>query len=400
MGATGALVLALARRRLTWTLMRQAMDSTAKLTSFVIFILIGSRVFSLTFYGVDGDLWVEHLLLDLPGGAVGFLIVVNILVFLLAFFLDFFELAFIIVPLLGAGGGEARHRPDLVRRAARRQHADLVHASAVRLRAVLPAQRRAGEGRTSTRSPSKTMAPVTTGQIYWGAVPFVVIQVIMVGARDPVPADGDGLQGRHGPSRPDDHRDRDPEHGAGTRRRRARARQIEAPAQAGEPKRRRPARADARIDDGEARPQPRAIGEGEVAARPQAKKKPRTLACAGFRREPATLLRRGPGACPSAVTSTMKLSKVFSATRNHRILLVAERLPGVVDLLELRVLRRDLVVELVAPPCSRPPSPSRGNGRSCVPPATSRRSAAGFCASYLPASRRWPRRRPPRATAW
>src|SRR5207247_7684230 len=75
-------------------------NSTAKLTSFVVFILVGSTVFSLTFRGVNGDLWVEHLLTGLPGGAIGFLIVVNILVFLLAFFLDFFELAFIIVPLL------------------------------------------------------------------------------------------------------------------------------------------------------------------------------------------------------------------------------------------------------------------------------------------------------------
>jgi len=82
-----------------------------------VFILVGSRVFSLTFYGVDGHIWVEHLLLNLPGGQLGFLIVVNVLVFVLAFFLDFFELAFIIIPC-SAGGGKARYRPDLVRRAA------------------------------------------------------------------------------------------------------------------------------------------------------------------------------------------------------------------------------------------------------------------------------------------
>ena len=150
MGATGALIMALAKRRLDWSLLRQAMDSTAKLSSFVIFILIGSSVFSLVFRGVNGDLWVEHLLTGLPGGQLGFLIVVNLLIFVLAFFLDFFELAFIIVPLLAAGGGQARHRPDLVRRAARRQHADLVHASAVRLRAVLSAQRRARAESRST----------------------------------------------------------------------------------------------------------------------------------------------------------------------------------------------------------------------------------------------------------
>ena len=101
MGATGALAMAIARRRLSFSLLRQAMNTTAKLTSFVVFILVGARVFSLTFYGVDGHLWVEHLLLNLPGGQLGFLIVVNVLVFLLAFFLDFFELAFIVIPLLG-----------------------------------------------------------------------------------------------------------------------------------------------------------------------------------------------------------------------------------------------------------------------------------------------------------
>ncbi|MGA7983679.1 MAG: TRAP transporter large permease subunit, partial [Burkholderiales bacterium] len=98
MGATGALILALINRRLSYSLLKQAMNSTAKLSSFVIFILVGSTVFSLVFRGVNGDLWVEHLLTGLPGGQIGFLIVVNLLTFVLAFFLDFFELAFIIVP--------------------------------------------------------------------------------------------------------------------------------------------------------------------------------------------------------------------------------------------------------------------------------------------------------------
>ena len=101
MGATGALIMALARRRLTLSLLRQAMDTTAKLSTFVVFILVGARVFSLTFYGVNGNVWVEHLLTSLPGGQLGFLIVVNILIFVLAFFLDFFELSFIIIPLVG-----------------------------------------------------------------------------------------------------------------------------------------------------------------------------------------------------------------------------------------------------------------------------------------------------------
>ena len=146
MGALGSLILAAIKRRLdnnparfNWTIVRQATEATAKLSAFVLFILIGARVFSLTFYGVNGHVWVEHLLTSLPGGQVGFLVFVNILVFLLAFFLDFFELAFIIIPLLGPAGRQARHRPDLVRRDAGREHADLVHAPALRLRAVLPA---------------------------------------------------------------------------------------------------------------------------------------------------------------------------------------------------------------------------------------------------------------------
>ena len=101
MGAAGAILLAYGKKRMTFDLLKQATESTAKLSAFVLFILVGARVFSLTFYGVNGHLWVEHLLVGLPGGATGFLIVVNVMVFLLAFFLDFFELAFIIVPLLG-----------------------------------------------------------------------------------------------------------------------------------------------------------------------------------------------------------------------------------------------------------------------------------------------------------
>ncbi|MFI4987739.1 MAG: TRAP transporter large permease subunit, partial [Alphaproteobacteria bacterium] len=101
MGATGALALALANRRLSWSLLRQAMDTTAKISSFVLFILVGSTVFSLVFRGVNGDLWVESMLTSLPGGQVGFLIFVNAFVFVLAFFLYFFELAFIVIPLLG-----------------------------------------------------------------------------------------------------------------------------------------------------------------------------------------------------------------------------------------------------------------------------------------------------------
>jgi len=100
MGAVGALVLAAMHRRLTWPLVRQGMSTTMRITAMVVFILVGSTVFSLVFQGMDGSRWIEHLLSHLPGGAVGFLIFVNIFIFFLAFFLDFFEIAFIVVPLL------------------------------------------------------------------------------------------------------------------------------------------------------------------------------------------------------------------------------------------------------------------------------------------------------------
>ncbi len=101
MGAVGSLVLAAIHRRLSWRLLWNAMQGTMRLTAMVVFILIGSRVFSLVFQGVDGAIWIEHMLSDLPGGQTGFLIVVNVFIFFLAFFLDFFEIAFIILPLLG-----------------------------------------------------------------------------------------------------------------------------------------------------------------------------------------------------------------------------------------------------------------------------------------------------------
>lgn len=100
MGALGALIMALARRKLGRGLLTQALDNTAKLATFVLFILIGSTVFSFTFNAADGHIWVEHLFTSLPGGALGFMIVVNILVFILGCFIDFFEIAFIVIPIL------------------------------------------------------------------------------------------------------------------------------------------------------------------------------------------------------------------------------------------------------------------------------------------------------------
>jgi len=166
MGATGALIMALVRKRLNLRLLKQAMDSTAKLTTFVLFILIGARVFSLSFYGVNGHLWVEHLLVSLPGGQLGFLIVVNILVFFLAFFLDYFELSFIIIPLLGPV-------------------ADKLGIDLIWFGVLLGINMQ-----TSFLHPPfgfalfflRSVAPgsVKSSDIYWGAVPFVGIQIIMI----------------------------------------------------------------------------------------------------------------------------------------------------------------------------------------------------------------------------
>ncbi|ALT79704.1 TRAP transporter large permease [Paucibacter sp. KCTC 42545] len=101
MGAVGAFILAALHGRLNWPLVREAMAGTMRITAMVVFILIGSRTFSLVFQGVEGGIWIEQLLSHLPGGQIGFLIAVNIFIFFLAFFLDFFEIAFIILPLLG-----------------------------------------------------------------------------------------------------------------------------------------------------------------------------------------------------------------------------------------------------------------------------------------------------------
>ena len=179
MGAVGALLLAIAKRRLTFDLTRQAVESTAKLAAFVMFILIGARVFSLTFYGVDGHKWVEELLLGLPGGQVGFLIVVNLMVFFLAFFLDFFEIAFIVIPLLAPAA--IRLDIDLIWFGVMlgvNMQTSFMHPpfgfALFYLRSVAP------RDFYIDRITGKRMPPVTTGDIYWGAVPFVVIQCIMV----------------------------------------------------------------------------------------------------------------------------------------------------------------------------------------------------------------------------
>jgi tripartite ATP-independent transporter DctM subunit len=179
MGAVGALALALAKQRLSWDLTRQAAEKTAKLCAFVMFILIGARVFSLTFYGVDGHRWVESLLTALPGGQIGFLVFVNLFVFVLAFFLDFFEIAFIVIPLLGPA---AEHLGiDLIWFGVIlgvNMQTSFMHPpfgfALFYLRSV------AAREPYSDRVTGRRMEGVTTGQIYWGAVPFVLIQCIAV----------------------------------------------------------------------------------------------------------------------------------------------------------------------------------------------------------------------------
>jgi len=166
MGAVGAMALAAMHKRLTWPLLRQGMDTTMRITSMVIFILVGSTVFGLVFRGVDGDLWVEHLLTGLPGGVTGFLIFVNIFVFILAFFLDFFEIAFIIIPLLAPVA--AKLGIDLIWFGVllgANMQTSFMHPpfgfALFYLRGIAPKE-------------------VKSSDIYWGAVPWVVLQLMLV----------------------------------------------------------------------------------------------------------------------------------------------------------------------------------------------------------------------------
>lgn len=167
MGAVGAVVLAIANGRYTWALLREAMGNTMRITAMVIFILLGATVFSLVFQGVDGGLWLEHMMSGVPGGQVGFLIFVNVFVFFLAFFLDFFEIAFIIVPLLAP--------------VAAKLGIDLVWFGVLLCINL----------QTSFMHPPfgfalfylRGIAPksVLSRDIYWGAIPWLLLQVVLVG---------------------------------------------------------------------------------------------------------------------------------------------------------------------------------------------------------------------------
>jgi len=179
MGAVAALILAIGRRRLDLHLLREALDSTAQLTCFVVFILIGATVFSFTFNAADGHVWVEHLFDKLPGGPLGFLIAVNLLVFVLGCFLDFFEIAFIVIPILAP----VAHKLGI----------DLIWFGVIIgmnlqtsyltppfgfalffLRSV------AAKADYRDRVTNRLIPAVTTRQIYKGSIAFVILQLAMV----------------------------------------------------------------------------------------------------------------------------------------------------------------------------------------------------------------------------
>ena len=179
MGALGALIMAVSRRKLGFNLLRQALDNTAKLTCFVIFILIGATVFSFTFNAADGHIWVEHLFDKLPGGQLGFLIAVNILVFILGCFIDFFEIAFIVIPLLIP--------------VANKMGIDLVWFGvviAMNLQtsflsppfgfALFYLRSVAARFDYNDRVTNKRIRAVTTAQIYKGSIIFIALQLIML----------------------------------------------------------------------------------------------------------------------------------------------------------------------------------------------------------------------------
>lgn len=179
MGAAGALAMAAMRRRLPYRTLSMALESTTRLSCFVMFILLGARVFSLTFYGVNGRVWVEELFFGLPGGQWGFLIAVNTLVFILGCFIDFFEIAFIVIPLLAPVA--AKLGIDLVwfgvMLGINLQTSFLTPPfgfSLFYMRSVAPG------GPWLDKPTGRVIAGVSTLDIYKGAVPFIALQAVMI----------------------------------------------------------------------------------------------------------------------------------------------------------------------------------------------------------------------------
>jgi tripartite ATP-independent transporter DctM subunit len=180
LGASGALIMAFSKKRLNFPLLKQALENTTKLACFVMFILIGATTFSFTFNAADGHVWVEHLFAGLPGGKISFIIMVNVLVFILGAFIDFFEIAFIVIPLLV--GVAVKMDIDLiwfgVMIGMNLQTSFLSPPfgfALFYLRSVAPRHE------YIDRVTKETIPAVTTGQIYKGSIVFIIIQVIMLG---------------------------------------------------------------------------------------------------------------------------------------------------------------------------------------------------------------------------
>jgi TRAP-type mannitol/chloroaromatic compound transport system permease large subunit len=192
LGAMGALIMATSRRKLTLGLLKQALENTTKLSCFVLFILIGSTVFSFTFNAAEGHIWVEHLFADMPGGALGFLIVVNILVFILGCFIDFFEIAFIVIPMLAPVAEKILPAmlPPGTSVDAVLIWFGVVIAMNLQTSFLTPPfgfalfYLRSVSARSDykDRVTGVSIPAVTTAQIYKGAIAFIVIQLIMVTA--------------------------------------------------------------------------------------------------------------------------------------------------------------------------------------------------------------------------
>jgi TRAP-type mannitol/chloroaromatic compound transport system permease large subunit len=191
MGAVGALLMALGKRKLSLPLLTQALDNTARLSTFVLFILIGSTVFSFTFNAADGHIWVEHLFDNMPGGALGFLIIVNILVFVLGMFIDFFEIAFIVVPILAPVA--AKILPELLPAGVPPDFALIWFGVILSMNlqtsfltppfgfALFYLRSVASRRDYRDRVTGEAIPAVTTAQIYKGSIAFIVLQLIMVG---------------------------------------------------------------------------------------------------------------------------------------------------------------------------------------------------------------------------
>jgi TRAP-type mannitol/chloroaromatic compound transport system permease large subunit len=179
MGALGALLMAVGRRSLTFALLKQALESTTKLAIFVMFILIGSTVFSFTFNAADGHVWVEHLFDKLPGGQLGFLLFVNLLVFVLGMFIDFFEIAFIVVPILA---------PVAVKLDINLIWFGIILAMNLQTSFLTPPfgfalfylRSVAARNDYDDVVTGRRIKAVTTAQIYQGSIAFIILQVIMV----------------------------------------------------------------------------------------------------------------------------------------------------------------------------------------------------------------------------